>query len=73
VDTGTPPFAHVVASGPITITEDPDDLIEYATRIGGRYMGEGRADEFGARNGVPGEYLVRLHCERISGASNVSD
>jgi hypothetical protein len=73
VDTSTPPYAHVVASGPITISEDPDDLIRYATRIGGRYMGADRADEYGARNGVPGEYLIRLHCERISGAMNVSD
>jgi PPOX class probable F420-dependent enzyme len=73
VDTGAPAYAHVVVSGPITITEDPDDLVTYATRIGGRYMGEERADEFGARNGVPGEFLVRLHCERVSGVENVSD
>ena len=73
VDTGAPSYAHVVASGPVTISEDLDDLITYATRIGGRYMGENRADEFGARNGVPGELLVRLHCERISGVVNVTE
>lgn len=73
VDTGTPPFAHVLVSGPIRVSEDPGDLIEFATRIGGRYMGADRAEEFGLRNGVPGEYLIRLRCERISGASNVSD
>jgi hypothetical protein len=31
-----------------------------ATRIGARYMGEDRAEEFGARNGVPGELLVEV-------------
>ena len=40
--------------------EDPDELLATATRIGGRYMGEDRAEEFGRRNGVPGELIVRL-------------
>ena len=73
IDDGTSPYSFVVASGLVTISEDPEDLLDFATRIGGRYMGAGRADEYGRRNGVPGEYLVRLHCERISGVANVSD
>ena len=73
IDDAVPPYSFVIASGPITISEDLDDLLDFATRIGERYMGEERADEYGVRNGVPGEYLVRLHCERISGVANVSD
>ena len=73
IDVAVPPYSFVIASGPVTISEDPDDLLAYATRIGGRYMGQDRADEFGARNGVPGEFLVRLHCERLSGAVNVTE
>ncbi len=73
VDDGTPPYSFVAANGRITISEDPEDLLEFATRIGGRYMGPERADEYGRRNGVPGEYLVRLHCERITGVANVSE
>jgi len=43
-----------------------------ATRIGGRYMGEGRAAEFGARNGVPSELLIRLTPARIIAQRAVS-
>ena len=73
IDVAVPPYSFVIASGQVTISEDPEDLLAYATRIGGRYMGQDRADEFGARNGVPGEFLVRLHCERLSGAVNVTE
>ncbi len=73
VDAATAPYSFVVASGPISISEDRDELLDFATRIGGRYMGPARADEYGRRNGVPGEYLVRLRCEHISGATGVAN
>jgi PPOX class probable F420-dependent enzyme len=72
IDAPEPPYSFVVASGPITISEDPPDLLHFATSIGRRYMGPDRADEYGRRNGVPGELLVRIHCEKVSGALNVS-
>ena len=43
-----------------SVSEDPDELLHWATVIGGRYMGEDRAGDYGARNGVPGELVVRL-------------
>jgi PPOX class probable F420-dependent enzyme len=73
VDDETPPFAYVLVSGNVTISEEPDELVHWATRIGGRYMGEDRAEEFGTRNGVPGELLVRLRPTRIIGESGVAD
>lgn len=57
VDSETPPFAFVLVEGRVEISEDLHDLVRWATKIGGRYMGEERAEEFGRRNGVPGEYL----------------
>src|SRR5215204_3892958 len=60
VDDEQPPFAFVKLTGRVTISEDVDDTRRWAGRIGARYMGADRADEFGARNGVPGELLVRL-------------
>jgi hypothetical protein len=36
-------------------------------------MGTDRADEFGARNGVPGELMVRVTPERVVGARDVAD
>jgi PPOX class probable F420-dependent enzyme len=73
VDDETPPFAYVLVSGNVTISEEPDELVHWATRIGGRYMGEDRAEEFGTRNGVPGELLVRLRPTRMIGESGVAD
>lgn len=45
----------------------------YATVIGGRYTGTDRAEECGARNGVPGALLIRLHPERVAAAFGVAD
>ena len=72
VDLEEPPYAYVLVEGTVTMSEDPMQLREFATRIGGRYMGEPRAEEFGARNAVPGELLVRLHIENIVAADDVS-
>jgi PPOX class probable F420-dependent enzyme len=65
VDLETPPYAFVQVQGVATISEDPDELVSSATAIGARYMGSERAEEFGRRNGVPGELLVRLRPTRV--------
>lgn len=44
-----------------------------ATRIAARYMGEDVAEEFGARNGVPGELLVRVRIGKVLAESGVAD
>jgi hypothetical protein len=36
-------------------------------------MGDGRAEEYGARNGVPGELVVRLTPEKVIGVFDVAD
>jgi PPOX class probable F420-dependent enzyme len=64
-DDETPPFAFVVVTGTVTLTEDPDELLHWATLIGGRYMGADRAEEYGRRNGVPGELLVRVTVSKV--------
>jgi PPOX class probable F420-dependent enzyme len=65
VDDDRPPYSFVTILGEVTISEDLDELRKWATVIGGRYMGPDRAEEFGARNGVPGELLVRVHPSRV--------
>jgi PPOX class probable F420-dependent enzyme len=65
VDDETPPFSFVHIRGTASISEDPDELVRSATEIAGRYMGADRAEEFGRRNGVPGELLVRVTPERV--------
>jgi len=73
VDLEEPPFAFVQVQGIATVSEDPDELLRSATAIGGRYMGAERADEFGRRNGVPGELLVRLRPTKVIAEMGVAE
>jgi PPOX class probable F420-dependent enzyme len=65
VDLERPPYGFVQIQGLATTSEDIDELVSTATRIGGRYMGAERADEFGKRNGVPGELVVRIKPTKV--------
>jgi PPOX class probable F420-dependent enzyme len=65
VDLEQPPFAFVQVQGTATTSEDPDDLLRTATALGARYMGAERSEEFGKRNAVPGELVVRLHPSKV--------
>jgi PPOX class probable F420-dependent enzyme len=73
VDDGHPPFAFVVIEGTAEISEDLDDMLAWSIRIGGRYMGEDRAEEYGRRNAVPGELLVRVRPGRLTAQRDVAD
>ncbi len=65
VDLEEPPFAFVQVQGVASVDTDPDELVRVATLIGGRYMGADRAEEFGRRNGVPGELAVRVRPTKV--------
>jgi PPOX class probable F420-dependent enzyme len=73
VDEAVPPFAFVSLSGPVTITEDLDEMLHWATLIGARYMGADRGPEFGRRNAVPGELLVRFTPDRTIAQAGIAD
>jgi PPOX class probable F420-dependent enzyme len=68
-----PPFSFVTVSGRARSSDDLDDVRSWAARIGGRYMGAHRAEEFGARNGVPGELVVRVTPDHVVAYKAVSD
>ena len=72
VDLEEPPFAFVKVDGTVSFEDDLEQVKAAATRIGGRYMGVDRAEEFGARNGVPGELVVRLTPTKITALDDVS-
>ena len=72
VDDEVAPYAFVHIRGRVTLSEDLDELLRFATMIAGRYMGADRAEEFGRRNAVPGELLVRLHLERVIATADVA-
>ncbi|MFF7130068.1 TIGR03618 family F420-dependent PPOX class oxidoreductase [Streptomyces sp. NPDC008240] len=65
VDDERPPFHFVVLHGRARLSEELGELRLWATRIAARYVGEEHAEEFGARNGVPGELLVRVAVEKV--------
>ncbi|MBA2637223.1 MAG: PPOX class F420-dependent oxidoreductase [Solirubrobacterales bacterium] len=72
VDDERPPFAFVAIEGRATLVEDPDELLRFSTLIGARYMGGDRAEEFGKRNGVPGELLVRVRPTNVLAQDDVA-
>ena len=65
VDLEEPPYAFVQVQGSAELSEEPGDLVATATAIARRYMGAGKAEEFGQRNAVPGELVVRLRPGKI--------
>jgi PPOX class probable F420-dependent enzyme len=73
VDDERPPFSFVIIDGTVEISEDLDDLLVWATRIGGRYMGAEKAEAFGRRNAVPGELLVRLPPGHVVAQAAIAD
>ncbi len=73
VDDERPPFSFVMVEGEARVSEDRDELLRWATRLGGRYMGEDRAEEFGRRNAVEGELLVRVRPANIVARANIAD
>jgi PPOX class probable F420-dependent enzyme len=72
VDDQTPPFAFVQIEGKATLSDNPDQLLYWATRIGGRYMGTELAEAYGKRNSVEGELLVRVTPIKIIAQKDVA-
>lgn len=73
VDDEEPPFAFVHMRGRAVGTLDDPSLLQWTTRIAGRYMGEDRAAEYGERNAVPTELLVRFTPQRVIAVSELAD
>ena len=71
VDLEQPPYAFMQVQGVAELSEDQADLLETATAIAARYMGADRAAEFGHRNAVPGELVVRLKPVKVLGGFNM--
>jgi PPOX class probable F420-dependent enzyme len=72
VDDDRPPYGFVLLEGRARLSADVDEMRRWATLIGARYMGTERAEEFGARNGVPGELLVRVAVGKVTALRDVS-
>jgi hypothetical protein len=68
-----PPFHFVQVEGIAAIADDPENGRYWATQIGRRYMGQDQAEAFGKRNGVKGEYVVRVKISKLIGRRNMTE
>ncbi|MFJ3940913.1 PPOX class F420-dependent oxidoreductase [Streptomyces parvus] len=73
VDDDRPPYAFAVVQGQAELSEDPGELLRWATRIAVRYVGADAAEEFGRRNGVPGELVVRVRIDKVVAMAGMAD
>jgi PPOX class probable F420-dependent enzyme len=72
VDDQEPPFSYVMLNGIASLSEDLDEMLHWATRLGARYMGEDKAEAFGRRNAVAGELLVRVRVTKVVAEADIS-
>jgi PPOX class probable F420-dependent enzyme len=72
-DDERPPFDFVVVAGTTTTSTDPDELLQWSTRIAGRYMGTDQAESYGRRNAVPPEMVVRVTPTKITAKRAIAD
>jgi hypothetical protein len=72
-DDETPPFSFVLIQGAAEIIDDHEAKLHWATVIGGRYMGDDVAEQFGRRNAVPEELLVMVTPTRIVGQTEIAE
>jgi hypothetical protein len=54
------------------VHDGAEDLLDIATRIGGRYMGAHRAKKFGQRNAVSAELVVRVQPTKVNSGFNIA-
>jgi PPOX class probable F420-dependent enzyme len=72
VDDQAPPYSYVLIKGEARLIDDLDELLVWATNLGARYMGKDKSEEFGKRNAVPGELLVRGRITQVTAQAEIS-
>ncbi|PAZ15558.1 PPOX class F420-dependent enzyme [Streptomyces sp. SA15] len=74
VDDDRPPYAFVVLQGRAETSENPEEMLRWGGLLGARYMGEDRTqEEYAARNGGPGNLLVRGHIHKVIAFDGIAD
>lgn len=74
VDDDTYPYSKATVEGTAEVDAepDPDELKDLTTRIAARYMPASDIESTGERNAVPGEMIVRIRIERVSGTRDLA-
>ena len=65
VDFEEPPYSFVMVEGTVELSTDLTEMLPWSIEIGRRYMGAELGEQYGRRNAVEGELLVRLRPSRI--------
>lgn len=73
IDDQTPQFSFVTISGTAKIFRDKqNELLKWATKIAGRYMGKSNAKAYGERNSTEGAVLVRIRPTKIIAEKDIA-
>jgi PPOX class probable F420-dependent enzyme len=73
VDDERPPFSFAIIEGIVTVSRDPEEMLPLSIAIARRYMGDDLAEQYGRRNAVEGELLVRLHRVKVTAVADIAD
>ena len=73
VDDQVPPFSFVIVYGIAEVISKSSDLLTWTTKIAERYMGKNLSDEYGKRNAVAGEMIIKVKPTKIIAQKNISD
>jgi PPOX class probable F420-dependent enzyme len=73
VDDERPPFAFAIIEGTVTISRDLDEMLPLSIAIARRYVGDELAEQYGRRNAVEGELLLRLRRAKVTAVAEIAD
>ncbi|WP_410654897.1 PPOX class F420-dependent oxidoreductase [Amycolatopsis sp. lyj-112] len=72
VDDQKPPYSYVQITAEAELHHDYDEMLEWAIRLGSRYMGQDNAEAYGKRNAVPEESLVRAKIVKVIARADIA-
>jgi PPOX class probable F420-dependent enzyme len=73
VDLEEPPYAFVRVAATARFVDDPNEVYRVAYETGGRYMGPEKAEEYGRRNGGPGQVVIEFHPTKVTATTDLAD
>ncbi len=71
VDLEQPPYSFVMVEGTATLSDDLEAMLPLSIRIARRYVPADEAEQFGRRNAVAGELLVRMTPTRTTAIADL--
>ncbi len=72
VDDEVTPFTYVELAGTVVLSNDAHQMRYWATRIGGRYMGQELAETYGKINSGAGELIVHVTPTHLHGYKDLT-